>query len=282
MYRNVALPSATDLEDGVRDWVFSEPLRDLIVHFGGELPTTDARTALGWLDEFSYEHWDFRRGVERADIKQQVFENASLVLAATGALGLRGHNTPQRDFYDRILVLGGGARACFLRPDYTASLLRQGLTTDGIAGLGSERRLSPPEREIAGPGAETEADALFRGFDRAGVDARIVTATGPRSSTADVRRANTADTYDAWRAADPAPVSTILIVTSEIYVPFQHYDAVRKLDATVETVGLPAAYTLPDGLRQSFQPENYLQELRSALRSMRRLLETPGDNGDRR
>lgn len=264
LYRKVALPSATDLAAGVQEWVFSEPLRDLVVHFGGQIPAGDATAALAWLDEFSYEHWDFRRGVERADIKRHVFEDARLILAATEALGLRGHNTPQRGSYDRILVLGGGAPACFLRPGYTASLLERGLHTDGIAGLGSERRLSPAEQDIAGPDARTEADALSRGFARAGIDAAIVTAGG--------LRANTADTYEAWRATDPGPVSTILIVTSEIYVPFQHYDAVRKLDATVETIGLPASYTLNDGLRQSFQPENYLQELRSAIRSMQRLL----------
>jgi hypothetical protein len=87
-------------------------------------------------------------------------------------------------------------------------------------------------------------------------------------------RANTADTYDAWQASDPAPISTVLVVTSEIYVPFQHADAVRKLNAgTIETIGVPAAHTLSDGLRQEFTPSNYLQELRSAIRSKRRLLE---------
>ena len=246
------------------DWVFSEPLRDLVAHFGGELPDTDVRTALSWLDDFSHEHWDFRGGVERSEIRHRVFENAELILAAAGKLGLRGRNTPSRDFYDRILVLGGGAPACFLRPDYLSQLLEEGLRSDGIAGLGSERRLSRSEQEIAGPDAETEADALARGFQSAGVDARIVTASGPR--------ANTADTYDAWRASEPAPVPTILIVTSEIYVPFQHYDALRKLNGTVETIGVPAAHTLPNGLRQDFQPSNYLQELRSAIRSLRRLL----------
>ena len=114
------------------------------------MPDGDVRAALSWLDDFSFENWDFRRGVERFDIEHRVFENADLILAATEALGLRGHHTPARDFYDRILVLGGGAPACFLRPAFTAELLKDGLGTDGIAGLGSERHLSPPEREIAG------------------------------------------------------------------------------------------------------------------------------------
>jgi hypothetical protein len=260
MYRNA------ELENCVQEWVFSEPLRDLVVHFGGSIPETDVRAALSWLDEFSFQNWDFRRGVERFEITHRVFENADLILAAAEALGLRGRNTPTRDFYDRILVLGGGAPACFLRPDYTAALLNDGLHTDGVAGLGSERHLSQAEQEIAGRDAKTEADALSRGFERAGVDARIVTAGGVR--------ANTADTYDAWQAREPAPISTILIVTSEIYVPFQHADAVRKLNArTIETIGVPATHTLSNGLRQDFTPSNYLQELRSAIRSKRRLLE---------
>jgi hypothetical protein len=259
LYRNA------ELEKGIREWVFSEPLRDLVVHFGGRIPETDVRAALEWLDEFSFRNWDFRRGGERSEITHRVFENADLILAAAEALGLRGRNTPTRDFYDRILVLGGGAPACFLRPDYTAALLKDGLTSDGIAGLGSERHLSRTEQEIAGRDAKTEADALSRGFERAGVDARIVTAGGVR--------ANTADTYDAWQASDPVPISAILIVTSEIYVPFQHADAVRKLNArTIETIGIPATHTLPDGLRQDFTPSNYLQELRSAIRAKRRLL----------
>jgi hypothetical protein len=260
------LDRGTEREKGVQEWVFSEPLRELVVHFGGQLPDADVRTALSWLDEFSLRNWDFRGGVERSDITHRVFENADLILASAEALGLRGHNTPTRDFYDRILVLGRGAPACFLRPDYTAALLKDGLRTDGIAGLGSARQLSQAEQEIAGRDAKTEADALSRGFERAGVDGRIVTAGGVR--------ANTADTYDAWQASDPAPVATILIVTSEIYVPFQHADAIRKLTAaTIETVGVPATHTLSNGLRQHFTASNYLQELRSAIRSKRRLLE---------
>ncbi|MEV6525746.1 hypothetical protein AB0M43_27740 [Longispora sp. NPDC051575] len=81
------------------------------------------------------------------------------------------------------------------------------------------------------------------------------------------RRANTADTYRYW-AENYSPTGRLLLVTSTAYVPFQHCDALRVLGleygCEIDTVGL-APTALP------FTPANYLQEVRSAIRSMRAL-----------
>ena len=66
------------------------------------------------------------------------------------------------------------------------------------------------------------------------------------------------------------------MVTAPIYVPFQHCDALRVLAVPygcgVDTVGvdpgLPALRALPE---PTLTPGRYLQEIRSAIRSMRHL-----------
>ena len=64
------------------------------------------------------------------------------------------------------------------------------------------------------------------------------------SSEPEVRRTNTPDSYQ-WFATEFAGLQAgqrLLLVTSDIYVPFQHADAVRVLglpyEVTVETMGI--------------------------------------------
>lgn len=308
MYSPIPLPyfrpgphATAELENGVREWVFSRPLRDLVTLFGGELRTTQTREALSWLDDFSRDAWDFRRGAERSAVGPVALEPGlgERILPAAEALGLIGRGRPSRRHYDSVLVLGGGALGCLIRTDFTAALVAQGLTTGTLAGLGSRRPLSPSEAALV-DGAKTEGDAVDSGLRRAFglvdeiADRRDVPVSP--SLAAEVRhyrraaieivvarrsepglRANTADTYAAWSAAAaPPPGDSLLIVTSEIYVPFQQCDAIRMLarplNCTVETIGAPAAYSLRDGTRQEFGAPQYLQEVRSAIRSMRAIL----------
>lgn len=266
------------VERSVREWVFSDRLRELVAIFGETIPATDTREVLAWLDEFSLRRWDFRGGRERSAMRHHEFTagESAAIMATMHDLGLAGRTTPARDSYDRILILGGGAPACVIRPAYAASLA---VTSGGVAALGSDRPLREAERrflaDIGAPGPETEADAIDLGARAAFGDEPAVTVVcalrGDGSS-----RANTADTYEAWRAADPADLDRVLIVTTDIYVPFQHFDAVRKiglaLNCSVETIGVPAGYELPSGYRVRFTLSHYLQEVRSAIRSLRRLL----------
>ncbi|WP_229399980.1 hypothetical protein [Micromonospora okii] len=266
---------------------------------------------LAWLDEFSARHWDFRRGRERPEAGEPALDarTAGLVLAAASALGLARSAPPARPAYAHLVVLGGLAHACLRRVAYAAHLLGSGTSVAGeVAVLGSFRPLSEAEREVlAGvglAGCETEVDALdaavrlaFRvagPAESGGVDAghphhswssrtyrppasppvRVLAAP---SSEPDRRRAHTADTQRFWAEhVRLSPGDAVLMVTAPIYVPFQHCDALRTLAVPygcgIETVGVDPA--VPDLARLPepvLTPGRHLQEIRSAIRSMRAL-----------
>nr|QLK01545.1 hypothetical protein HZU44_19465 [Micromonospora carbonacea] len=297
--------------DGVRSWVTSPPLRDLVARFGGDRPPDDLAAALAWLDDFSARHWDFRGGRERPEAAEPAFDprTAGLVLAAASALGLVQPVPPARPAYAHLVVLGGLAHACLRRVAFAARLLDSGTTVAGeVAVLGSFRPLSGAERRALADagvaGGDTEVDALDAAVrltfgvaepaEEDGVDVgdphrswssrtwrpaglppvRVLAAP---SSEPGRRRAHTADTQRFWaervrlRVGDP-----VLMVTAPIYVPFQHCDALRTLAVPygcgIETVGVDP--TLPDLTRlpePALTPGRYLQEIRSAIRSMRAL-----------
>ncbi|MFG2050339.1 hypothetical protein ACGFIW_23260 [Micromonospora sp. NPDC048935] len=296
---------------GVARWVGADPIRGLVARFGGTWPDGDLAEVLRFLDEFSATHWDFRGGRERPEAREPDLDpdTAELVLAAAAALGLVRPVPPTRPAYAHLVVLGGLGHACVRRVAYAAHLLRGGLRVTGeVAVLGSFRPLSDWERRtLAGaglPADDTEVDvlesAVRRVFgvtapaERAGVDAghphhswssrtyrptglppvRVVAAP---SGEPDRRRAHTADTQRFWAEhARVAPGDEILMVTAPIYVPFQHCDALRTLalpyGCGIDTVGVdPALADLAVLPEQTLTPGRYLQEIRSAIRSMRAL-----------
>ncbi|BCY11416.1 hypothetical protein [Actinoplanes sp. L3-i22] len=312
--RPVALPPSPpgDLAGGIRDWITSAPLRELVAASGGRLPGGGTAELLAWLDDFSGAHWDFRRGsLERHMMDPQDFGTpvlAAIDRAAT-ALGLVTAHPPSRREYTHLLVLGGLGATCLQRADYAARLWRSGAVgSPRVAGLGSFRPLH--ETELATPGLAgcvTEVDAMRAGLRAsfalgepvehrgttgpAGHDSWSITDfTAPGATTIqaaagattvqvlaapsaepELRRADTSDTYRFWAGEHrPGPGDAVLIVTSPIYVPFQHADAIRLLNlpygCPVDTVGLDS--------EQSFGPERYLQEIRSAVRSLRKLHQT--------
>ncbi len=272
------------------------------------MPDAPPGDLLAWLDDFSAQHWDFRsaRQVERDHVAPPSFppELTGRVTGAATALGLVTPELPPRPAYDHLLVLGGLARACLQRAEYAARLLRSGRTrADQVTALGSFRPLGPAEAELLPARYEVDAfEAAIRlAFGVTGA-ADVVRSPGeitPASSTVRTlrtedgqalqvlaapssepsrRRANTPDTYRFWaREAALGPGAHVLVVTSPIYAPFQHHDAIRMLalpyGCTVDTVGFdPARATVPqppgaDGT------DRYLQEIRSAVRSVRHLYE---------
>ncbi|MFU8853271.1 hypothetical protein ACNAW0_20110 [Micromonospora sp. SL1-18] len=296
---------------GIRAWVEASPLRGLVGHFGGDWPTGDLSTMLATLDDFTAQHWDFRQGRERPEAREPALDPATvrLVLDAAAALGLVRAAPPALPRYAHLLVLGGLAHACLRRTAYAAHLVRTAAEVDGeVAVLGSCRTLSPAEsRRLADVGIRdcaTEVDALDAGVRVAfGVNApdeetgeeadhphrawssrtyrppglppvRVLAAP---SSEPDRRRAHTADTQRFWaehvrlRAGDP-----VLMVTAQIYVPFQHCDALRTLAVPygcgIDTVGVDPGLTALAGVPEpTLTPGRYLQEIRSAIRSMRNL-----------
>jgi hypothetical protein len=210
--------------------------------------------------------------------------------------------------YDDVLILGGLVRACLARPLYAAREIAAGrIEAACVTALGGFREIAGDEvglvERITGDEVSDELHAMDAGVrnafgvtepvrdegesaEQVGASWRVreyVTAAGlpvrvvaAPSSEPGVRRANTPDAY-AWFAMHLArlrPGQRILVVTTDIYVPYQHADAVRMLalpfGVTVETAGMQPG-RVDQRLRQTFAPHNYLQEIRSAIRALRDL-----------
>lgn len=306
------LPSDThSLAEPIAAWLFSPALAEVVRAFGADppAPTTPLEEALAWFEDFSLQ-WDYRGGQERnlAAARELSPDVERVVMRAAPALGLVGTSPPPGRYYDHVLVLGGLVRACIARPLYAARLLQEGAIEAGdVTALGGFRPLKGDELELAGSlghaGLEDEFDAMDAGVrlafslgepieergepseevgaswavreyrTAAGVPIRVV---GAPSSQPGERRANTADTY-AWYASDLVELrgdERVLTVTSDIYVPYQHADALRMLGLP-HSVEVDAAGVRPGDadprLSQEFGPHNYLQEMRSTIRALRAL-----------
>ena len=287
-------------------WVDSAAMRALVGLSGGAWPTGDTGEILSDLDAFSAATWDFRRGRERVAIPVRQFDDGvrTRIGAAVTALGLAGRNRPAADHYDHVLILGGMVRGCVARSAFTADLGRHDVKLPNVYGLGSFRPTTDQEHASAGllglPFCRTEFDAMDGAvrlaFDlthalsesaskTTGNDGHVirryrsighqsVTVVAAPSSEPATRRANTADTYRFWgtAVADVQPGEQVLLVTTDLYVPFQHCDAIRVIgmahDVGVDTVGVDVSTLADPELRQVFGAQNHLQELRSAIVSM--------------
>jgi hypothetical protein len=287
-------------------WLRSAAMNALVTDFGGALPHSSIATMLSYLEDFSARHWDFRRGGERPQAQRQQFTShrSRTVVAAAVALGIGAPASPPRERYDHLLVLGGLAAACLGRTAFAATLLDHGIAHPQVSALSGFRPLTTTERHFLvqhdEPDAEYEVDAMAAGVRRAfqtgaagevdsggdpgrdparawcvrryraaaGVPVSVVAAP---SSQPDVRRANTADTCRFWaeRVAELRPHARILVATSALYVPFQHFDAVASFglpyDCIVDTIGFAATELAEDSA------DRCLQEIRSAILSLRRL-----------
>jgi hypothetical protein len=297
-------PHRAEIIDGIRTWVHSEALGALLDGFDVPLPQGSLPNRIAELVEASAV-WDYRQGGERSTIRPVSYgpELGDLIDAAVTALGLATNGSPGLDGYDHMLVLGGGPKTARARPSFAASLAAKDVTVSHIAGLSSLRPLTAvaPEatRASLAPQAATEADVMAEGMKEAfsahelACEKDGLTSEGApwwvrryetsevgihviAAPTSDVRRrANTADTLAGWAEFVKAPGQNdrILIVTTDLFVPFQHYDAVRILGLRygcgVETVGLdPRNYS--QWLKGSKQTE-VLQEVRSAILALGQL-----------
>jgi hypothetical protein len=303
----------TAIESAIRKWIDCDLLTSLLVSFGGPVPNgRDLTQDLRQLEEFS-NNWDFRGGVERnlARSAKLTMDQQEIVSAAAHALGLRGaFQRPQGDHYAHCLILGGMVRACMVRPLWAAELMKSGITFGEITALAAFRNLGGDEPDLASlaglSAANDEMGAMDAGVRRAfslnhepiietdsvhdhsngnwmirryfvekGIPVSVIAAP---SSEPSARRANTADTYEWWakRVANLKTTDRVLLITSPIYVPFQHADAIRmlglKYSCGIDTVGVPMDISagLPP---QPFTHQHYLQELRSTIRSFRLLME---------
>lgn len=300
----------TSVIAGIDAWTSSKPIRELLDGFGGA-PPEDLAERLGYLDDFSARHWDFRAGRERyeTDPRRLDPDREQAVVEAATALGLAGAEAPPRERYTHLLVLGGLVNSCLFRAGFAAELVAAGVEVGRVTGVGGFRPFGAADArfaELAGyTGGEYEVDAVEEGLRRAfgltgppeteekgdpaedpGRAWRIVSySAGPMtvqavaapSSDPDRRRADTVDTCRFWadHIADLAPGDSVLVVTSALFVPFQHCDAVTHLGlpygVVVDTVGVDPASLPEPHFRREYTSSAYLQEIRSAIRSMRRL-----------
>ena len=229
-------------------------------------------------------------------------EQEMAALAAAHSLGMVDLVQPMESSYDTALILGGARMSCLYRTRYAGELLRQQMiTAESIVGLAGMRPILDSERSATdtyAKNASTEYDLMCRAMEQVfdiskseqvesntdninsawalteyGGHPAITVLAAP-STEPDKRRANTADTFLFWQDKKAGGTGKrILIVTSQIYVPYQQLEAVRILGMqyghSVETVGFPREWS---GNMHGLQTAaNYLQEIRSVLQSMRKL-----------
>ncbi|MCW4384641.1 hypothetical protein OH146_02510 [Salinibacterium sp. SYSU T00001] len=306
--------AAAETLRGIQEWLRSPSLSTLLGEWGIEAPGGLSEGALlEWLDRFSAEHWDFRRGRERnlAVDAELTSRQEAAALRCAPALGL-AESWPLEASYDAVIMTGGMVRAGVVKPRFVRRLLDEGIDARHVVFLGAHREFAGDESILAaelGISGADEVDAMTAGVERAfGVrESRRVSAgmgyarttsvrwrdhEHPRfeviaapSRAATTRRADTADTFEHWAsrfggegtqsAEGRAP--SVLVVTTPIYVPYQAAVAVEVLGIRhgmrVETVGVDATASDLGEFTQRFLPQHHLQELRSAVRGIRSLHE---------
>lgn len=226
-------------------------------------------------------------------------------------LGLLGVSKPSLERYDYILALGGARMSCMYRTKYAWQMAQKyNEALKALILLGAMRPVAESERKATdtyAKGAVTEFDLMEAAIYRCGKEIKrtgevfennennnlswkmnsymecennipVIAMAAP--STDPMRRANSADSYKFFieKIAEKKR-SSLLLVTSQIYVPYQHIEAVRTLGlvhgVTIDTIGFPVEWNVnvSGGMMQY---ENYLQEIRSALQAIERLWKVIG------
>jgi hypothetical protein len=274
-------------------WAGAPPIIALLDEFGLERPgggrLVDRLERLARASQ----RWDYRGGKERWDAGDEQFTagREELIREAATALGLLGRATPRAEEYDHVLVLGGGLGPMMERSRLAAETLRGGVRASTVSAPTSRRQLTKQHATL--PHCETEEDAvdlslrrafgltqppkLLEGttpdgipwFIRSYADAKppVYVLSGP-AVRPNGRRGTTMDGYLAWAEAVPEDPrgNRLLVVTTDLYVPFQHCAAVRTLGqthgCTIDTIGFDrtsSPYEPPH------RPTELLQEIRSAI-----------------
>ena len=231
--------------------------------------------------------------VQSTDITEHQRNTVSSVIAP---LGLVGVSVPTEKNFDYVVALGGARFSCLYRPKYINVLIQeQKIHAKKIVLLSGMRPIIETERaatDTYAPMANTEYDLINTGAEQVfglqknyreecyhnenenlswavrrydlKTEIPVLSLSGP-SSEPQRRRANSADTYKFFiEKCGIQPNQKLLLVTSQIYVPYQQIEAIRMFqEIYVETVGFPTEWSL--GLQGMLEPANYLQEIRSAM-----------------
>lgn len=297
------------IESRLVAWLYTEELQQLVRSFNG--PTYTGKALAEFLDdlvEFS-SVWDFRKGRERTSIDNHPLTAAQIVLVQQAAVSLRlqGYKPPSKSAYNHLLILGGTLLSCFLRTRFAAELLHSGLTVEHVYSLGTRRLPAVSELDALTSNSSIDFSAASDEFEmlRDASERLILEPSFAYFRTSKERvngsfeltysiqpsrfhiailctegkdnpnRATTGDTYQHWQdITHPTIETNVLIVTSQIYVPFQEFDAIRLITltsgASVEVIGMPPPSNV-DSTHLLHKPENYLQEIRSGILSAQRL-----------
>ena len=218
-------------------------------------------------------------------------------------LGLIGIDTPFGKDYDYVIALGGARLSCLLRPRYAQQVIEQySINPKAVIMLSGFRPIGDSEREATdtyAKNAVSEYDLICAGAEKCfdleqfkeerydsenlnlswavrvyeGVPP-VICISAP-STEPDKRRANSADTYKFFfEKYDVKENTKILLVTSQIYVPYQQLEAIRTLSlpygVKMETIGFPNEWS--GNMQGMQQASNYLQEIRSTIQAMDRFL----------
>ncbi|MHB0866182.1 MAG: hypothetical protein ACYC6B_02650 [Thermoleophilia bacterium] len=238
-------------------------------------------------------------------------EELKLILNCARQLGLVIPQKPPLKKYDYILSLGGARLSCLLRTRLAAELIyNKTIEPSTVVLLGSGRTVTDSERDATdtyAPNAVSEFDLMNAGaakvfdLDEANFSEeqhndinpnqswvvrhyqsgnnnqqlKIISLSAP-SSEPESRRANSADTYDFF--IDRMHVKAgcnLLLITSQIYVPYQQLEAIRRValpkNVVLDTIGWPPEW---GGALQGMQStKNYLQEIRSVVQASKRFLD---------
>lgn len=235
-------------------------------------------------------------------------EDQARVLADVNQLGLVHAQDPSKERYDYALVLGGARLSCLLRSQRAAEVMRSGVRVDKVGLLGAARPVSDTERDATdtyAPGAIDEFALMIAGAKQAfGLDSdrytedrnddrenpnlswivrrfesrfldrdvEFIAVSAPSSAPVE-RRANSADTLQFFLDQQHvSPGSRLLLITSQIYVPYVQLEAIRTVaiprSIFVETIGFPGD-RMPT-LQGLSNTNHYLQEVRSTLQAARR------------
>ncbi|NYD37913.1 hypothetical protein [Actinomycetospora corticicola] len=310
-YSVITLPEyARDLDElrrGAERWLGSDAMTRLLAAFGKELRESTFRGRLVELEAVAAELFDARRGRERweADYRDHPREVVDATRAVVAAVYRDPAGPPRGDLGapTHVLVPGGRLRSCLLRAELVRDLLSAGLPPAPIWGLASRRPATDSEvrlgQEFARGSVQDELDAMsvalgwaldipqVRAQERPleerlpaevrelrGGPASVIGLAAPAEP--DAGRVTTAGTYRFFAAStDLSSLDHLLIVTSAIHAPFQHALALGHLalptGARVTSVGAHITTSALADVRETWSTGEWLQEILSAIRSLRRM-----------
>lgn len=298
--------SRDDALEAVDEWASAVAESGVPSSFGWRCTAATGDGLFAQLDELGSAYWDFRSGRERnlARLPDLTDEQIAAITDAAPGLGLDGTPPPSRGSYDAVIMTGGMVRAGIVKPRFVAELVEGGVSFGEIAFVGAFRRFAGDEIPLArslGIEGSDEWDAMVLGLERAfpptspplveedadgnpfaawrdaswfSDDQRVRVIAAPSSEPVS-RRADTADTFRFWAERVAGAVSTVLVVTTPVYVPYQGAVAARTLwlesGLEVETVAVSEVANDLGDHTQVFEARHQLQELLAAVRGLRAL-----------